>query len=84
MSGIDSATLRALRDEPSWPSARRPAESPPRASSGADDPMWAAPDGPKRRLALGHQDEPEVPGYCTCGALTTRCRARPRRWAALG
>jgi hypothetical protein len=43
------------------------------------DPMdW--PDGPQRRLALGHQDERDVPGYCTCGELVGKCPVRPRTW----
>lgn len=43
------------------------------------DPMdW--PDGPDRRLALGHVDEPNVPGYCTCGVLAKACPVKPRRW----
>lgn len=45
----------------------------------SDDPMeW--PDGPKRRLRLGHVDEKYVPGYCTCGELCKLCSARPRKW----
>lgn len=43
---------------------------------------WDWPDGQKRRLALGHQDEPNVPGYCTCGELAHRCPVRPREWAS--
>jgi hypothetical protein len=37
-------------------------------------------DSPARRLALGHINEPDVPGYCTCGDITTRCTTNPRTW----
>jgi hypothetical protein len=48
-------------------------------NAASEDPMdW--PDGPRRRLRLGHSDEKYVPGYCTCGELTTLCSARPREW----
>lgn len=44
------------------------------------DPMdW--PDGPARRLALGHRDERDVPGYCTCGTWAGDCLVRPRKWS---
>lgn len=42
---------------------------------------WTWPDGPARREALGHQSEPDCPGYCTCGELTAKCPARPREWS---
>lgn len=41
---------------------------------------WDWPDGPERRLALGHQQEADAPGYCTCGQLTTACPVDPRPW----
>lgn len=49
---------------------------------GADDPNpYRWPDSPARRLRLGHADEPEVPGYCTCGALCRECESEPRQWS---
>lgn len=43
---------------------------------------WSWEDSPRRRAALGHQDEPDVPAYCTCGELTKDCPDSPRAWSS--
>ena len=46
----------------------------------AVDPVWALEDGELRRAYLGHQDELDVPGFCTCGVPAVECPRFPRRW----
>lgn len=50
-----------------------------------DDPWWDADESTPataqaRRAHFGHVDERDVPAYCTCGKLTTKCPMRPREW----
>lgn len=47
---------------------------------GPHDPMWEAPDGLARRAYFGHEDERDVPGYCTCWKPTKDCTFLPRQW----